>query len=433
MQIILLSGGSGQRLWPLSNDVRSKQFLRVFADRECMLQRVVKQIRRTNPHTPITIATARRQVPLLKKFLGDEFALSTEPCRRNTFPSIALAAAYLHDIKNISRDEPIVVCPVDPYVDDKFFGLFPALAAELNDAPLVLLGIAPTYPSEKYGYIIPRTSDAVSRVAAFKEKPNLADAQKFIDAGALWNGGVFAFRLSYALDKAEKILGTSAYAELKKNYAALPNISIDYAVVEHEENISVVRYAGEWRDIGTWNTLTEVIAENFTGQVQADDTCANLHVINNSDVPIICMGLRDAVVAAGPDGILVSDKHASSYIKPFVERLDKQIRFAEKSWGSFKIIDADDASLTVKVTLNRGSRMKYHSHEHRAEVWNFIAGTGRVVIDGAEKIVHAGDTVTIPVGTKHTVIADEPLKIIEVQFGRDITIEDKIIWREMSE
>ena len=371
-------------------------------------------------------------MPLIKKFLGDEFDLSPEPCRRNTFPSIALAAAYLHDVKHVDLNEAIVVCPVDPYVDDNFFAQFTTLAAQIDLTPLVLMGVEPTYPSEKYGYIIPRTSEIVSEVVTFKEKPNLVDAKKFIAAGALWNGGIFAFKLGYVLDKAEKILGTSAHDTLKKIYADLPNISFDYAIVEHEKNISVVRYSGEWKDIGTWNTLTEVLASNSIGQVQSDTTCANLHVINNSDVPIICMGLRDVVIAAGPEGILVSDKAASSYIKPFVERLDKQIRFAEKSWGSFKIIDVDSESLTVKVTLNRGSRMKYHSHERRSEVWNFIAGTGRIIIDDAEKIVHAGDVVNIPIGSKHTVIADEPLKIIEVQIGRDITADDKIIWQELN-
>ncbi len=193
-----------------------------------------------------------------------------------------------------------------------------------------------------------------------------------------------------------------------------------------------MRYVGEWRDIGTWNTLTEVLDENFSGQVQADSTCANLHVINNSNVPIICMGLKDAVVAAGPDGILISDKVASSYIKPFVERLDKQIRFAEKSWGNFKIIDIEQDSLTIKVTLNRGSRMKYHSHERRDEVWNFIEGSGIVILDDRAKFVRAGDVINIPIGCKHTVIADEPLKIIEVQIGRDITVDDKIIWKEVT-
>ena len=342
-----------------------------------------------------------------------------------------MAAAYLHDVKKICAEEKILICPVDPYVDDNFFAQFSLLAAQItDDAPLVLMGIEPTYPSEKYGYIIPQTKDKISRVKMFKEKPNSSDAQKFIDAGALWNGGIFAFELSYILDKAEKLLGTSSHAELIKNYADLPNISFDYAVVEHEKNIKVVRYVGEWKDIGTWNTLTEVLDSNFIGDVQSDATCQNLHVINTGDVPIICMGLKNAVVVAGSDGILVSDKVASSYIKPFVEKLDSQIRFAEKSWGSFKIIDVESNSLTVKVTLNRGSRMRYHSHNFRDEVWNFIEGTGRVIINGAEKVVRAGDVIKIPCGVKHTVIADEPLKIIEVQLGKDITVEEKIIWEE---
>lgn len=431
MQIILLSGGSGQRLWPLSNEVRSKQFLKIFneAGGESMLQHVLNQIRRTCAGATVTIATAKKQVTLLKKYLGEKFDLSAEPCRRNTFPSIALAAAYLHDVKGVDENERIIVCPVDPYVDDRFFEQFHMLAAQISDdSPLVLMGIEPTYPAEKYGYIIPKTKEKISRVEMFKEKPDRINAQKFIDAGGLWNGGVFAFKLGYVLKKAQELLGTSSHAGLVKNYDALPNISFDYAVVEHEKNIKVVRYVGEWKDIGTWNTLTEVLESNSIGQVQADSTCQNLHVINNGDVPIICMGLKNAVVVAGTDGILVSDKAASSYIKPFVEHLDKQVRFVEKSWGSFKIIDADEKSLTIKVTLNRGNQMRYHSHERRDEVWNFIEGKGRVIIDGEEKVVLAGDVIKISVGCKHTVIADEPLKIIEVQIGEDITVEDKIVW-----
>lgn len=431
MQIILLSGGSGQRLWPLSNDLRSKQFLKIFSGGESMLQRTLKQIRRTNNAASITIAAGKKQVPLLKKYVGEGFEVSTEPSRRNTFPAIALAAAYLHDVKKVPADEKILICPVDPYVDDKFFEQFPLLTEQISDdAPLVLMGIEPTYPSEKYGYIIPQSKEKVSRVKMFKEKPNTRDAQKFIEAGGLWNGGVFACKLSYVLDKAEKLLGTCNHDALQKNYGELPSISFDYAVVEHEKNIKVVRYVGEWKDIGTWNTLTEVLDEKFLGEVQADATCENLHVINNSDVPIICMGLKNAVVVAGAEGVLVSDKIASSFIKPFVEKLNNQIRFAEKSWGSFKIIDVEAESLTVKVSLNRGSRMRYHSHKFRDEVWNFISGTGRAILDGVEKVVRAGDVIEIPCGVKHTVIADEPLKIIEVQRGKDITVEDKIIWQE---
>lgn len=432
MQIILLSGGSGQRLWPLSNEIRSKQFLKIFSGGESMLQRTLKQIRRTCEEATVTIATSNKQETLLRKYLGEDFDLAIEPCRRNTFPAIALATAYLHDVKGVDTDEAVVVCPVDPYVDDNFFAQFPLLAAQISDdAPLVLMGIEPTYPSEKYGYIIPETKESVSRVKMFKEKPNTSDAQKFIDAGGLWNGGVFAFKVGYLLNKAQELLGMSSHTELKENYDTLQSISFDYAVVEHEENIKVVRYVGEWKDIGTWNTLTEVLDSNFIGQVQADKTCDNLHVINNGDVPIICMGLKDVVVAAAPDGILISDKVQSSYIKPFVEKLDKQIRFMEKSYGTFKVIDADDKSLTIKVTLNRGSRMRYHSHERRDEVWTFIAGKGIVILDDKIKFVRAGDVINIPVGCKHTVIADEPLKLIEVQRGKDITVEDKILYERV--
>ena len=431
MQVILLSGGSGQRLWPLSNDVRSKQFLKIFKEvgSESMLQRVLNQILRTCPQATITIATAKKQETLLKKYLNETFDLSSEPCRRNTFPSIALAAAFLHDVKGISADESIIVCPVDPYVEDNFFAQFPLLAAQISDkSPLVLMGIEPTYPSEKYGYIIPQTSDKVSRVTSFKEKPSLAEAQKFIAAGALWNGGIFAFKLGYLLDKAQKLLGFSSHEKLKENYATLQNISFDYAVVEHEKNISMLRYKGEWKDIGTWNTLTEVLDSNYMGKVQADDTCKDSHVVNNSDVPIICMGLKNIVVVAGSDGILVSDKKASSFIKPFVEHLDEQTRFAEKSWGIFKIIDINSKSLTIKVSMNSGSKMRYHSHERRSEVWNFISGTGRVILDGVEKAIQAGDVIKIPIGCKHTVIADSTLIIIEIQIGEDITVDDKIIF-----
>ena len=325
MQIILLSGGSGTRLWPLSNDVRSKQFLKIFkADEdhyESMLQRTLKQIK-TLGDVSITVATSISQEEILKEYIDSNISISAEPFRRNTFPSIALAVAYLHEVKNISEDEPIVVCPVDPYADDEFFAKFNDLVKQLSDdTNLALLGINPTYPSAKYGYIIPKSTEQVSSVESFKEKPDESTAAKYIEAGALWNGGVFAFKLGYVLNKAHEFLGSASHAELLKRYEFLPNISFDYAVVEHEANIKVVRYNGEWRDIGTWNTLTEVVDSHYIGNVQADKTCDNLHVINETDLPVICMGLKDIVIAISPDGILVSDKQRSAHIKPFVENI----------------------------------------------------------------------------------------------------------------
>ena len=230
------------------------------------------------------------------------------------------------------------------------------------------------------------------------------------------------------MEKAQKLLGYSSYEELIKHYNSLQSISFDYAVVEYEENIKVVRYDGEWKDVGTWNTLTEVMNSNYIGKVQADKTCDNLHVINESDLPIICMGLKDVVVAASPEGILVSDKVNSSYIKPFVENIHQQIRFTEKSWGNFKVIDVDSESLTIKITLAPKQQMSYHSHKCRREIWNIIEGRGRVIIDDIETSIGSGDIIDLPIGCKHTVIADTNLKIIEVQIGKDIDIEDKEIF-----
>ena len=170
MNIILLSGGSGKRLWPLSNDIRSKQFIKIFknqnGDYDSMLQRVYSAIKRVEPNSSVTIATSKQQISAIHNQLGKDVNISIEPCRKDTFPAIALATAYLHDVLKISENEAVVVCPVDPYVEDDYFEALENLCerAQISDANLVLMGIEPTYPSEKYGYIIPDSKEKVSKV-----------------------------------------------------------------------------------------------------------------------------------------------------------------------------------------------------------------------------------------------------------------------------
>ncbi len=430
MNIILLSGGSGKRLWPLSNEVRSKQFIKLFTNgdtQESMLQRVYRQIYKVDSNAQITIATAKSQVSAIHNQLGNDIAISVEPCRRDTFPAIALATAYLHDVQKVSENDVAVVCPIDPYVEDDYFEALKALGeqAEKGEANLVLMGIEPTYPSEKYGYIIPADKEEVSRVKNFKEKPDEETAKKYIAQGALWNGGVFAYKLKYVLNKAHELLDFKDYADLFAKYDTLEKISFDYAVVEKEDNIQVRRFAGEWKDLGTWNTLTEAMGESSVGNVIKNDTNVNVHIVNELDVPVLCMGLKDVIVSASPEGILVADKEQSSYIKPYVDKLKQQVMFAEKSWGSFRVLDVEENSMTIKVTLNPGHKMNYHSHERRSEVWNVISGNGTVIVDGRKQDVSAGDVIELPVGCKHTVIATTELKIIEVQIGKDISNFDK--------
>lgn len=431
MNIILLSGGSGKRLWPLSNDIRSKQFIKLFhspeGKYESMLQRIYRQILTVNRDADITIATSKSQVSAIRNQLGDGVGVCVEPCRRDTFPAIVLASAYLCDVKGISPGEPVVVCPVDPYVDMDYFHALQeldALAAKQSEG-IFLMGIEPTYPSEKYGYILPEKKAHISRVTTFKEKPDAATAAEYIRRGALWNGCIFAYRLEYVLQKAHGLLSFQGYQDLYDNYASLQKISFDYAVAEQEKNLQVLRFSGKWKDLGTWNTLTETMDESLVGKAQTDDVCSNVHIINELDVPILCMGLKDVVVSASPEGILVSDKERSSHIKPYVDQIDQQVMFAEKSWGSFRVLDVEEESLTIKVTLNPGHSMNYHSHDRRNEVWSVISGRGKAIVDGVVQPVQPGDIVSLPAGCRHTLIAETELKAVEVQLGREIDVRDK--------
>lgn len=431
MNIVLLSGGSGQRLWPLSNEIRSKQFIKIFhkddGTLESMVQRVYRQIKTVDADATVTIATSKSQVSAIHNQLGDGVGISVEPCRRDTFPAIALAASYLKDVQGVGEDEAVVVCPVDPYVEDDYFEALKALGerATVSEANLVLMGIAPTYPSEKYGYIIPKSKENVSMVSMFKEKPTQDIAEEYIAQGALWNGGVFAFKLGYVLNRAHELLEFTDYQDLFAKYATLTKISFDYAVVEHEPKIEVMRFAGMWKDLGTWNTLTEAMDSNAVGEALFNENCENVHVVNELNVPVLCMGLKDVVVSASPEGILVSDKEQSSYIKPFVNQFAQRVMFAEKSWGSFRVLDVEEKSLTIKVTLHPGHRMNYHSHQNRDEVWTVIAGEGRTIVDGVERKVKVGDVITMPAESRHTVIAETELQIIEVQLGTEISVHDK--------
>ena len=431
MNIVLLSGGSGKRLWPLSNDIRAKQFIKIFKREdgayESMLQRVYRKIKAVDPDATVTIATSKSQVSAIHNQLGEDISVSVEPCRRDTFPAIALATAYLHDVQGVSENEAVVVCPVDPYVNDDYFEAIKRLweLAQAGAANLVLMGIDPTYPSEKYGYIIPTDTTEVSKVSTFKEKPDAAAARQYIEQGGLWNGGVFAYKLSYVLKCAHKLIGFTDYADLFARYNTLAKVSFDYAVAEHEPDIAVMRFGGEWKDLGTWNTLTEAMEETALGDVRFNETCKNVHAINELGIPILAMGLRDVVISASPAGILISDKEQSSYIKPLVDVIDQRVMFAEKSWGSYRVVDIVGDGMTIRVTLKPGHRMNYHSHEKRDEVWTVVSGSGRTIVDGMEQPVRAGDVVTIAAGCKHTVIAETELQLIEVQLGREISVKDK--------
>lgn len=431
MNIILLSGGSGKRLWPLSNDVRSKQFIKLFKyndEYESMVQRVYRQITKIDADAKITIATSKSQVSAIKNQLDERASVCVEPCRRDTFPAIALATAYLHDELGIPENEVVVVCPVDPYVDDTYYETVKNLQklVEQSDTNLTLMGIEPTYPSEKYGYIIPENSEMVSKVREFREKPDVETAKKYLTQNALWNAGIFAFKLSYLLNKAHSIIDFKDYQDLFDKYDSLTQISFDYAVVEKESSIQVLRYSGDWKDVGTWNMMSEVMADETKGRAILDETCKNTNVVNELNIPILCLGCKNMIVAASGDGILISDKERSGYMKPYVEKIETEARFAEKSWGTYTVIDVQPGSMTVKISMKSGEKMSYHMHNYREEVWTVVSGKGKAIVDGVEQILCTGDIITIAPKCKHTVEAFTDLDMIEIQLGDEISVTDKI-------
>ena len=429
MNIILLSGGSGKRLWPLSNDVRSKQFLKIFrkADgtKESMAMRMYRMIKEVDPDSFITIATSENQIPQIRAQLGEKVGISVEPTRRDTFPAIALAAAYLKR-NGVGEEEPVVVCPVDPYVNADYFECLKELSDKAGKANLTLMGIEPTYPSTKYGYIIPTSKDHISPVSEFKEKPDEETAEKYIADGALWNGGVFAFKLSYLLGIVHSLFGSDFYDELIERYGELEKISFDYAVVEKEKSINVIRFNGEWKDLGTWNTLSEAMVDSVSGNATADD-CENTHVINELGIPLIALGIKDAVIAATPDGILVSNKEASPKLKDYVA--SARPMYERRGWGEYKVLDYklhEDGqnSLVKELIITPGQHISYQRHRHRTEIWTFIEGTGELILDGKVKQVERGDVAVIKPGMKHAIKGITELHIIEVQVGDELTEED---------
>lgn len=450
MQLVLLSGGSGKRLWPLSNNARSKQFLPLLEKEdgtmESMVQRVVRQARLANLTEDITLATNASQQDIIVNQLGDSVNLVTEPERRDTFPAIALAASYLKLAKQCADDEVVVIMPCDPYTELGYFETIDKMVecVKANVADLVLMGIAPTYPSEKYGYVVPEKDSSNScnscsykKVSRFTEKPSVAKAEELLKENAFWNGGVFAFRLGYMLKIVEKYIslvdsltgGLVDFETIRSRYSEFPKISFDYEVAEKAESVAVVPFNGEWKDLGTWNTLTDELHKPVIGNAVMGAHCENTHVINELQNPIFVDGLKDVVVAACPDGILVCSKEHSEEIKKSVENLTPRPMYEERRWGTYRVLDdsyyADGRhSLTKSITLKEGKNISYQIHHHRSETWTFVEGEGIFVLDGKEQHVKAGDTVIIPVEHFHAIKALTHLTFIEVQSGNPLIEED---------
>lgn len=344
--VVLLSGGSGKRLWPLSGSTRSKQYIRFLADEQSgercsMVQRVWKQLVQSGMAKHCVVCAGVQQEEILRRQLGN-IDIALEPEGRDTFPAVVLSCAYLKSRKAASDSDTVCFMPVDPYTRSSYYKTLRRMPGILSKsgAEIVLMGIRPKFASGSYGYILPgKRSEGFFSVDSFCEKPGMSEAKRLIGLGALWNGGVFCLRIGTARRLlAERGLPFD-YEGLCRRYSDLPQISFDHAVVETCSNLAGVEFRGMWKDIGTWNAAAKILHDAVRTNCVESVACRDLYAVNETNVPLVAIGVKNLVVAVSRDGILVADADTDLHLKQAVSRLPRRPSFEEKSWGTITVLD----------------------------------------------------------------------------------------------
>ncbi|WP_171681708.1 sugar phosphate nucleotidyltransferase [Paenibacillus planticolens] len=440
MRIVLLCGGSGKRLWPFSNEIRSKVFLKLLKSEdgvlESMIERICRQLDEVGLLQSTCIVTHQSQLEITRNYVGEGIPILCEPYKRGTFSAVALAASYLHENMHVDPSETICILPVDTYVDTAFFRLlhrFPDVL-EHSKADLALLGTKPNAPSNQFGYIVPvqpKENDEYSFVHHFIEKPDEQTASRLIEEQAMWNCGVFAFRLKFMMtflkDKGHPVQVENWLAA----YEHLANASFDREVVELTKPAVVMRYEGNWSDLGSWTALSVHFEESVIGSGRISDDSANTHLINELPYPIEIIGIPDIIVAANFDGILIANKDKANLIKERLAQTPQIPMYVEKSWGSYRILNYWKNEMGIEamikiVKFTQGKSTSYHQHLQRKEMLTILSGTAEILMEEKRYRLLAGDVLQIPAGLKHGIKAVTDLELLEVQLGHELAQEDTI-------
>ncbi|MFE4712830.1 MULTISPECIES: sugar phosphate nucleotidyltransferase [unclassified Paenibacillus] len=431
MRIVLLSGGSGKRLWPLSNEIRSKVFLKLLRSEtgvmESMLQRMCRELDRAGLLSSSCIVTHESQVDITVSHVGEGIPVLGEPQKRGTFTAVALAASYFYSVLGVEPQETVVVLPADAYAAPSFFQLlrrFPDVLRE-GAAEIALIGSVPRFPSGEFGYIVPQAGSpggSYYHVDRFVEKPDPDTAQKLIVQQALWNCGVFACSLSFLLNSLSERGIELVYDRLLESYDNLPRESFDREVLEHSRHTVVIPYSGSWSDLGSWDSLSAHLEQQVTGKGSVSPDAHQTYLVNELSLPVHVIGLNGAIVAAGPDGILVADKNRANEIKTALGNSYSVPRYEETRWGTSVILDEDpskDGPVTVtrKLQIYPGKHTEYHFHHRISEVWTVAEGTGKYILDGNEYALSTGDIVQVPAGVGHAIQAMTSLTLIQIETG----------------
>lgn len=433
-RVVLLSGGSGQRLWPLSNGVRTKAYLRLLpgpdGERESMLRRVLRGLKAAGmPMASGCVVTQTDQLEMMRASLEPQVPVLGEPLKRGTYAAAALAAAYLYSAAQADPEETVAVVPVDTYADEAFYRLLARLpeALEQSGASLALIGTVPVRPSSAFGYIVTEKQgggEVWRPVARFEEKPAPEQAQRLIGEGALWNCGIFGFRLGFLLDDLRRRGLPPEYGPLLEAYGELPAESFDREITEKTPGVVTLAYPGAWSDLGSWDVLAGELEERVMGAGSVSADSAGTCLVNELPIPAHVIGAPGLIVAASPDGILVADRRQADRIKEVLDAAGHSRRpmISEKRWGEYRVLDVTSmpeggSCLTRKLRLRAGEQTSYHRHPHSRELWVILAGRGEYMLEGKLHPLECGSTVTIPAGYKHGIRAMEPMEWLEIRWG----------------
>lgn len=451
MKIIILAGGGGTRLFPLSRDCYPKQFLHVI-DNKSLLAQTIERFLGLVEAKDIIIVTNERYIfhvqAELKTINAQEAHIITEPMGKNTAPAIALAQSYCQDILQCDDDEILFVSPSDHLI--KPIDAFQDLIRDAQDVArdnIVTLGIKPTKPEIGYGYIeAEKNSDLAKKVISFKEKPDLATAKEYIASGNYyWNGGMFMFSIATMQAELTKYMPAiiditqNGYQYTVDNFVNMPDISIDYAVAEKSQKMMMIPMENiYWNDIGSFDAIAEVLSDKdknvFKGDILAEN-CTDTMIIGDNRL-IAGIDLENLMIIDTPDALLVAKKGESQKVKNIVNKLKQNKRKEAKenvtmyrSWGKYTLLTESEGYRVRKIEMDPGASLTMQMHYHRSEHWTVISGTGKIIINDKESIFTENQSTYIPMGVKHKLSnpGKIPLIIIEVQSGKYINDDDIVI------
>ena len=436
MYYVLLSGGSGKRLWPLSSDTRPKQYLKLVnkernSMESCsMLQRVWEQLADAGMAENTVITASENQLELIKSQVKPK-GIVLEPEARDTFPAVMLSCAYLYSNMGASMEDYAALLPVDPYTEAKYFEAVKQLegVVKKTQAEVGLLGVVPTFPATKYGYILPKEEKQdYMEVKGFVEKPTEERAEELLGQDALWNCGVFCVKIGDILQRAVYYGVGTEYKEMFEQYQKLPKISFDYEVLQKAERLVAVKFEGFWKDLGTWDAMAEQINTDTIGNVILDETCMDTQVINELEIPVTVMGAKNMVVVASKDGILVADKNEAARVKEVTASIEYKAKFEERRWGTLETLhestDGGVSTLTRKIKIYEGMNSSYHFHQERDEIWTVLNGKGELILEGNKMLLGPGKAICIRKNQRHAIKALSDFEYIEMHVGTKVGNED---------